>query len=110
MDLYALPLSIMNSLLCNFSPPFIVFQAVQFIMSDWLLSTRTAVWQDEQVEGAVTNSTCSQSELLAFQQDLNSLRKVSQKLKAALRRVSMILIFLLSEVFTCEPSFWTIPV
>ncbi|XP_064636473.1 sterol regulatory element-binding protein 1-like [Lineus longissimus] len=61
--------------------------AVQFIMSDWLLSTRTAVWQDEQVEDAVTPSTCSQSELLAFQQDLNSLRKLSHKLRAALRRV-----------------------
>lgn len=55
-------------------------------MSDWLLTTRTEVWQQEQADRDDPSSV-SEQELLTFQQDLASLRKLSQFLKAALPRV-----------------------
>lgn len=63
-----------------------VCQAVQLLVCDWLLTTRTEVWQQEQADQDDASSV-SQQELLAFQQDLTSLRKLSQLLKAALPRV-----------------------
>jgi len=66
------------------------FQAAQLLVCDWLLSTRTAIWQQERSHGDVTSTTVSQDELSAFQQDLRSLRKLSQHMKAALPRVSFI--------------------
>lgn len=58
-------------------------------MCDWLLTTRTEVWQQEQADTDDPDcpASVSQQELLAFQQDLTSLRKLSQLLRAALPRV-----------------------
>ena len=73
-----------NVLFCYFS------QAVQLLVCDWLLSTRTAIWQQEQSgRDEVSSSSVSQPELVAFQQDLASLRKIAQHVKAALPRVSV---------------------
>jgi hypothetical protein len=62
---------------------------LQLLVCDWLLAARTEVWErrqagEEEVEGA----TVSQTELIAFQHDLASLRKVAQQIKTALPRVS----------------------
>ncbi len=67
------------------------FQAVQILLADWLLTTRTEVWQDEQTDtqggGEVTTTAACQTELLAFQHDLTSLRKLSQHVKQAMPKV-----------------------
>jgi sterol regulatory element-binding transcription factor 1 len=59
---------------------------VQLLVCDWLLTTRTEVWQQEEADPDDPTSV-SDEELLAFQRDLSSLRKLSQTLKAALPRV-----------------------
>lgn len=74
------------------------FQAAQLLVCDWLLSTRTAIWQQERGHGDVTSTTVSQEELLAFQQDLRSLRKLSQHMKAALPRVRYVYVFVSAEI------------
>ena len=65
-----------------------VLQGVQLLVCDWLLTTRTAVWQEEQGEGEALSHVC-QAELLAFQRDLTSLRRLAQVLKVAMPRVSL---------------------
>jgi len=79
-----------NSLNVNTTHKHPLNQAVQLLVCDWLLSTRTAIWQQEQDnkdENDVSSTMVSQSELHAFQQDLTSLRRLSQFVKAALPRV-----------------------
>ena len=54
---------------------FLIFllQGVQLLVCDWLLSTRTAIWQEEQDDESEDNTephTASPPELQAFQQDL----------------------------------------
>ena len=56
-------------------------------MCDWLLATRTEVWEKEKSSG--DKDVVSQTELIAFQQDLASLRKLAHNNKAALPRVSI---------------------
>ncbi|XP_078602754.1 sterol regulatory element-binding protein 1-like [Branchiostoma floridae x Branchiostoma japonicum] len=62
-------------------------QAVQLLVCDWLLSTRTAVWQMACNSGPVGASCARPTELHGFQEDLASLRKIAQGLKPALSRV-----------------------
>ncbi|CAG5122454.1 unnamed protein product [Candidula unifasciata] len=62
-----------------------IVQRIQLLLCDWLLSTRTDVWELENDGGAAR--TASQTELIAFQQDLSSLRKLSHITKAALPKV-----------------------
>ncbi|XP_059835818.1 sterol regulatory element-binding protein 1 isoform X4 [Hypanus sabinus] len=64
-------------------------KAVQMLLCDLLLVTRTSVWQ-QQFTGSQAVSAMHQAsplELRGFQQDLSSLRKLSQTFKPALRRV-----------------------
>ena len=66
---------------------FVLTQAMQVLVCDWLLSTRTAVWQKHQ---DVVNSPIppiSPLELSSFQQDLSCIRKLSTSIKAAMPRV-----------------------
>ncbi|XP_032896671.1 sterol regulatory element-binding protein 1 isoform X1 [Amblyraja radiata] len=66
-----------------------VDKAVQLLLCDLLLVTRTSVWQ-QQFNGSQPMSGmhhASSLELRGFQQDLSSLRKLSQTFKPALRRV-----------------------
>lgn len=58
------------------------------MVCDWLLATRTEIWEKEQSSGDRENA--SQTELIAFQQDLSSLRKLAQINKDALPRVSVV--------------------
>ncbi|XP_012940196.2 sterol regulatory element-binding protein 1 [Aplysia californica] len=60
-------------------------RSLQLLLCDWLLSTRTDVWEQGQEE--VAGCPASQTELIAFQQDLASLRKLSHLTKAALPKV-----------------------
>ena len=54
------------------------------MVCDWLLTTRTELWEKTcKEEGA----TASQTEMIAFQQDLNSLRKLAQTHKNILSKV-----------------------
>ncbi|XP_074649964.1 sterol regulatory element-binding protein 1-like [Tubulanus polymorphus] len=64
-----------------------LYPSVQMVVTDWLLMTRTAIWQQEKESDSVSSTTVCQTEQRAFQQDLNTLRKISQKLKPALHRV-----------------------
>ncbi len=69
-----------------------MFQGVQLLLCDWLLTTRTEIWEQEigrqhSDTSQIANTTASKTDQLAFQQDLCCLRKVSQHLKAALPRV-----------------------
>uniref|UniRef100_A0A493TZW3 Sterol regulatory element binding transcription factor 1 n=1 Tax=Anas platyrhynchos platyrhynchos TaxID=8840 RepID=A0A493TZW3_ANAPP len=67
------------------SPP----QAVQLLLCDLLLVTRTNLWQQQmsasqQLRGAYQASAL---ELRGFQQDLSTLRRLAQTLRPAMRRV-----------------------
>ncbi|NXE40307.1 SRBP1 protein, partial [Ptilorrhoa leucosticta] len=65
------------------------FQAVQLLLCDLLLVTRTNLWQQQM--GASQQRSClyqaSALELRGFQQDLSSLRRLAQTLRPAMRRV-----------------------
>ncbi|XP_071951567.1 sterol regulatory element-binding protein 1-like [Antedon mediterranea] len=62
-----------------------ITQAIQLLVCDWLLSTRTAVWQKQTGNQGTISSTI---ELSAFQQDLASLRKLANVFKPAMGSVS----------------------
>lgn len=63
-------------------------QGVQLLVCDWLLLTRTGLWQEEQGEGDAPSGGAMSTDLRAFQADLAALRKVAQHVKAAMPRVS----------------------
>lgn len=75
-------------------------QAIQLLVCDWLLSTRTEMWQRESASGdddasddqEVSSSTIPSVDLAAFQQDLASLRKLAHSLKAAMPRVGTFIV------------------
>ena len=73
----------------------VYLQAMQLLVCDWLLNTRTEIWQAQQSDISDANdkpsmpTVASSGELAAFQQDLSCLRKLSQHLKSALPRVRM---------------------
>ncbi|KAK3579818.1 hypothetical protein CHS0354_014965 [Potamilus streckersoni] len=67
----------------NFEDSFII-QSLQMMVCDWLLTTRTEIWEQNQTED---NTRISLTELIAFQQDLASLRKLAQLNKAVLPKV-----------------------
>ncbi|KAK3798066.1 hypothetical protein RRG08_034626 [Elysia crispata] len=63
-----------------------IVKSIQLLLCDWLLSTRTDVWEfHNEVHGSSKPAT--QTELIAFQQDLACLRKLSHVMKAALPKV-----------------------
>ncbi|XP_015498413.1 sterol regulatory element-binding protein 1 isoform X2 [Parus major] len=66
-----------------------VDKAVQLLLCDLLLVTRTNLWQQQM--GASQQRSClyqaSALELRGFQQDLSSLRRLAQTLRPAMRRV-----------------------
>ena len=70
-----------------------MLQAVQLLLCDWLLATRTELWEMSQ-PGDKGDKPATQMELIAFQQDLSSLRKLSQVNKAALPKVSSVIVIL----------------
>ncbi|XP_059150528.1 sterol regulatory element-binding protein 1-like [Physella acuta] len=62
-----------------------IVKCVQLLLCDWLLTTRTDIWELTQEDS--NSRTASQTELIAFQQDLASLRKLSINMKVALPKV-----------------------
>ncbi|NXM95258.1 SRBP1 protein, partial [Sylvia borin] len=71
------------------TPTPLSLQAVQLLLCDLLLVTRTNLWQQQM--GASQQRSClyqaSALELRGFQQDLSSLRRLAQTLRPAMRRV-----------------------
>jgi sterol regulatory element-binding transcription factor 1 len=81
-------------------PPSNITKALQLLVCDWLLSTRTEVWQrecggasasDEDMSGedehAVTSTMPFADDLVAFQHDLASLRKLAHGVRSVMPRV-----------------------
>lgn len=67
---------------------------VQLLVCDWLLTTRTDIWQREcqnsREDDDVSSSTAiSAGDLKSFQVDLSSLRKLAYGMKLAMPRVSL---------------------
>ncbi|OWF55632.1 sterol regulatory element-binding protein 1-like [Mizuhopecten yessoensis] len=58
---------------------------LQLLVSDWLLMTRKEVWESVQMEDKST--IASQTELIAYQQDLASFRKVAKTYKSVMSKV-----------------------
>nr|AHB60716.1 sterol regulatory element-binding protein [Mimachlamys nobilis] len=58
---------------------------LQLLVSDWLLMTRKEAWESVQMEDKST--TASQTELIAYQQDLASFRKVAKNYKSVMSKV-----------------------
>ncbi|XP_056390075.1 sterol regulatory element-binding protein 1 isoform X2 [Hyla sarda] len=78
--------SLNSSPSCNAS----VDKAVQFLMCDLLLVTRTNIWQQQQNSPGQQPSPvhpASPQELRGFQLDLSSLRRLAQSFRPAMRRV-----------------------
>lgn len=60
-------------------------QAAQLLVSDWLLETRTALWENEfEAHKQDTNYVAAPSVLLGFQEDLSSLKMLVQHLPVSL--------------------------
>ena len=58
-----------------------VLQAAQLLVCDWLLETRTALWENEyEARKSDANYVASQPVMLGFQEDLSSLKKLVQHL------------------------------
>jgi len=77
-------------------------QAVQLLVSDWLLETRTELWQrgsaatatDADTEAVATTTTAVfADDLMSFQQDLATLRRLSHHWRAAMTKVSVCIVF-----------------
>lgn len=83
--------------------PLCPLQAVQLLLCDLLLVTRTNLWQQQM--GASQQRSClyqaSALELRGFQQDLSSLRRLAQTLRPAMRRVSPHTCHLLGPLVPC---------
>lgn len=72
------------------------------MVCDWLLNARTEIWQEECAvlddsssddgKGKVSSSAISAADLVAFQRDLASLRKLAQNVKAVMPRVSFVIV------------------
>jgi len=68
--------------------PQLMVQAAQLLVSDWLLETRTALWENEFEEHKQEpNYVAAPSVLTGFQEDLSSLKKLVQHLPSTLPRV-----------------------
>ncbi|XP_042684035.1 sterol regulatory element-binding protein 1 isoform X1 [Centrocercus urophasianus] len=75
--------------LCS-PPKCTIDKAVQLLLCDLLLVTRTNLWQQQMSASQQLRGTYQASalELRGFQQDLSSLRRLAQTLRPAMRRVS----------------------
>ena len=62
-----------------------VVKLTQLLVCDWLLTTRTEVWEKNKL--TEETYTSSQTELIAFQQDLASLRKLAQDFRPILSKI-----------------------
>ena len=76
---------------------------MELLVCDWLLTTRTEVWQRDcaalasannvsEEEAVTTRRTMFADELMAFQQDLTSLRRLAHHCRPAMTKVSSALV------------------
>lgn len=85
--------------------PSALSQAVQLLLCDLLLVTRTNLWQ-QQMNVSQQRSCLYQAsalELRGFQQDLSSLRRLAQTLRPAMRRVRPSPLVLAGPLVVCLP-------
>jgi len=71
---------------------------VQLLVCDWLLTTRTEIWQRQSAAAASTGSgidseavataTVYTEDLTSFQRDLATLRRLAQQWRPAINKVS----------------------
>lgn len=65
---------------------FVSYQAAQLLVSDWLLETRTSLWENDfEDHNLDVNYVAAPAVLLGFQEDLSSLKKLVQHLPVSLR-------------------------
>ncbi|XP_063415532.1 sterol regulatory element-binding protein 1-like [Mytilus trossulus] len=62
-----------------------IVKLIQLLICDWLLTSRTDIWEKNKLSDETY--TCSQTELIAFQQDLASLRRVAQDNRPILSKI-----------------------
>lgn len=60
---------------------------VQLLVCDWLLDTRTALWEESNINGDQNGVPVSNNVLSGFQKDVSSLRTLTQYIQWALPRV-----------------------
>lgn len=66
-------------------PNFQIFQAAQLLVCDWLLETRTSLWENDfEDHNLDVNYVAEPAVLLGFQEDLSSLKKLVQHLPVSL--------------------------
>jgi len=77
-------------------------QAVHLLVCDWLLTTRTEMWQRDCAamatstdEKTVTTTTVFVDDLMSYQQDLATLRRLAHHWRAAMTKVTHCIVFLL---------------
>lgn len=70
---------------------FILKQLVQLLLCDWLLETRTALWEEETTDQEHTVPVAN-TVLSGFQRDLSSLRSLTQHIPVC----TMLVFFIIS--------------
>lgn len=87
-------------------------QLAQLLCCDWLLGTRKDIWELSQKSHFGTTVPTDPVELRSFQNDLESLQKLTHNLPAALPRVNFHCLSLLSfsSVFSCGAVYNVVPI
>lgn len=62
-------------------------EGIHLLVADWLLSTRTSLWQQSQPQGSTGVQLASSCELNMYQQDLSILRRVASTIKSVMPRL-----------------------
>lgn len=78
-------------------------QLAQLLCCDWLLGTRKDIWEFSQKPHFTATVPTDPVELRSFQNDLESLQKLTHNLPAALPRVNF-------PFFFCCAMMWTTPI
>lgn len=60
----------------------------QLLICDWLLETRTALWEDNAESDSTSTTPAPNSVLLSFQKDLTSLRNLTQHIPVILLKLN----------------------
>lgn len=64
------------------------------LVCDWLLETRTAIWEDQ---GGTTQGPVSNKQLTGFQSDLSSLSRIAQDLPVSVKEANKLMLKIISD-------------